>query len=1169
MRNLFTSVNQNSIVRKLFSIFILLSVVFLAHTSISGPMVKAQDDMEILISNDQFVLHPTKYDWDIQDFLDRQPGILKNYQFQTADGLSTPKEEIEFFAFLYSINPQIILAILEVQDQLLSNPNPTEESIISRNIIDEGGTFSDRIRRITEALHSGYYSSLNEGFGELSATRSVLAVLTKEVKPKNWSKDDWELGYDFQSTFGLYFDDPLKTFEDEIAVSETPTFQLPWAAGEYWAYWQGPHAGDFSGCVPDDCLFTQDVVNAALDFVPQNSVKATDKYACGSNDGVVDTAWIVSIASGEVIYANKSLVVVRHADGWFSQYYHVAAQERVTKNTQLNGIPSSGRRIGHPSNSCELGGYSDKSHVHFLAGRDGQYVPATQLILSGWSVYPNKLVKDQTEVQLRNYLESTNPFVPIDSTKRTTKWIYISIPWWYTLYTGDGGDFKVFYNGDEIFSYSGASACVTGSATKWFGRGWHLIEIEYSGNQRPSIDKVFWPNTIACGYVPPDPPPSDPQPTPGSTPPPPATTDSATFLTDLTLPDGSAVSPGQALVKTWRVRNSGSATWSGYKLKFTGGEQMGGPAEIAIPTTAPGATVDLSLNLTAPTTPGAHSGTWRIVKPDGTWVSGGQLWVKINVQTSSSDITLSADPSSPASTDQVNIRARVNNFPNLRAMRVLVDGNPICELGAPEITNCAWAANGYAAGQHTIVVEVDDWSGPSWDNPQRQSLVYELTGGGAANHAPNRPAPTSPYDWYVYYSGNTAQLCAQANGDPDGDAISGYYFDIFDSAQLWNSGWAGSSCVTTAALGPYDYQWRVKVRDSQGAESEWSYSRHFTLVNPSLSISELYFEPQDGNSEQVKIRACTTGQGGIGITMRVSVNDANDGSDSGEWHIIKELGVPCFNATDAPIWNTLDYGDGPHRVRVEAHGLQTGWNGAAVREETYTLPHRRPASPRLVAPVPLSGGAIYLNSRTVTFRWESALRANSYTLHVSANPSPKDDSNPVFRQTFGSSTTQHTVTFGQDYAALYWQVTATNDAGANDSGAQPFGIDRAGPSCSVQPLAAVTYESVFQVNWSGSDNPAGIRAFDVQFLDSGRDVWRDWLTGVPAGKTYELFAGQPGHTYSFRCRATDNAGNSGDYPANADTSTKVDPTARPPTPWWNSAYSGKRNLTILNLHFAH
>ena len=156
------------------------------------------------------------------------------------------------------------------------------------------------------------------------------------------------------------------------------------------------------------------------------------------------------------------------------------------------------------------------------------------------------------------------------------------------------------------------------------------------------------------------------------------------------------------------------------------------------------------------------------------------------------------------------------------------------------------------------------------------------------------------------------------------------------------------------------------------------------------------------------------------------------------------------------------------------------------------------------------------------------------------------------------------MTFGQDHPTLYWQVSADNDVGTNASGDQLFGIDRVPPSCTVQPLPATTFESVFQVSWNGSDNLAGIRTFDVQYMDSDRGTWSDWLTDVPETKTYELFTGQPGHTYGFRCRATDNANNTGDYPASADTSTKVDPTARPPTPWWDSAYSGKRNITVLN-----
>ena len=654
---------------------------------------------------------------------------------------------------------------------------------------------------------------------------------------------------------------------------------------------------------------------------------------------------------------------------------------------------------------------------------------------------------------------------------------------------------------------------------------------------------------------------------------PPPSSDSATFLSDVTLPDGTVVSPGQTLHKVWRVRNSGSSTWgSGYQLVFVGGDQMGAPPAVGVPgTVGPDATVDLAVDMTAPSTPGTYTGRWRMRNAQGTYF-GDELWIMIEVvgSTNGGDghiSAFSADPSSPSSANTVRFHAKVNWWPQFRAMRVRVDDQVIGETSATDYT-FEWDTGSVSRGDHTVALEVAGQTDTSWTHPERQTMVYTLEGDPApANHAPDRPSPSSPYDWYVYYSGNTAQLCAQANGDPDGDAVTGYYFDVYDSAQLWNSDWVGSNCVTTDALGPYNYQWRVKVRDSHGAESEWSDTWHFTLVNPSLSVDEMYFEPQDGSSEQVKIRACTTGQGGVGITMRVSVNDANDGSDSGEWHIIKELGVPCFNDVDVPVWNTLDYGDGPHLVRVEAHGTDTGWDGAAVREEAYTLPHRRPASPSLLAPVPQSQDireAVYLNSRTVTFRWAPAIRANNYTLHISASPSPQDDPTPLFRQIFSSGVTEHTVTFDQDHPTLYWQVSAANDAGTTASGDQLFGVDRVAPSCTVQPLSSTTFESVFQVAWSGADALSGIRSFDIQYLDSDRGAWNDWLTGVPATKTYELFTGQPGHTYAFRCRATDEANNTGDYPADADTSTIVDPTARPPAPWWNSAYGEKRNLTILN-----
>ena len=69
---------------------------------------------------------------------------------------------------------------------------------------------------------------------------------------------------------------------------------------------------------------------------------------------------------------------------------------------------------------------------------------------------------------------------------------------------------------------------------------------------------------------------------------------------------------------------------------------------------------------------------------------------------------------------------------------------------------------------------------------------------------------------------------------------------------------------------------------------------------------------------------------------------------------------------------------------------------------------------------------------------------------------------------------------------------------------------------------------------------------------------------MPAARSYDLFTGQEGHTYAFRCRATDAGGTTGAYPSSANTSLKVDPAARALTPWWNTAYASKRNIPILN-----
>ena len=105
----------------------------------------------------------------------------------------------------------------------------------------------------------------------------------------------------------------------------------------------------------------------------------------------------------------------------------------------------------------------------------------------------------------------------------------------------------------------------------------------------------------------------------------------ATFVSDVTIPDNTAVNPGTSFVKTWRLRNTSACAWeTGYALAFSEGEQMGAPSSVTVPPTAPDAAIDVSVPFTAPTSSGAYTSTWRMRAPDGT-PFGNRVYVTIRV----------------------------------------------------------------------------------------------------------------------------------------------------------------------------------------------------------------------------------------------------------------------------------------------------------------------------------------------------------------------------------------------------------------------------------------------------------------------------------------------------------------------------------------------------------
>ena len=113
----------------------------------------------------------------------------------------------------------------------------------------------------------------------------------------------------------------------------------------------------------------------------------------------------------------------------------------------------------------------------------------------------------------------------------------------------------------------------------------------------------------------------------------------ASFKKDVTIPDGRYFSAGDGFEKTWRLENSGACTWTeDYALIFVDGDRMGGENTVAFDQAVlPGESIDLSVDLTAPDSPGRYRGYWGLQDEDGSFfgIGGdaeGVFWVDIRVR---------------------------------------------------------------------------------------------------------------------------------------------------------------------------------------------------------------------------------------------------------------------------------------------------------------------------------------------------------------------------------------------------------------------------------------------------------------------------------------------------------------------------------------------------------
>ena len=141
------------------------------------------------------------------------------------------------------------------------------------------------------------------------------------------------------------------------------------------------------------------------------------------------------------------------------------------------------------------------------------------------------------------------------------------------------------------------------------------------------------------------------------------------------------------------------------------------------------------------------------------------------------------------------------------------------------------------------------------------------------------------------------------------------------------------------------------------------------------------------------------------------------------------------------------------------------------------------------------------------------------------------------------ATSQNSAQFSGDNGKIYMFRARAADKTGNIS-AYPASeqavthVNILPPTARIASLASNS-PTAFLVRWTGFDSVDGSdnQLFDVQYKDGDNGSWQDWLTFTPA--TAGVFSGQEGHTYFFRCRATNYAGLRSDYSDIAQASTTV------------------------------